>query len=317
MLQQTTVKTVLPRYQEWLKVFPDVRTLASAALQKVLKTWQGLGYYERARNLRRAARIIVNKFGGRIPGRYEDLIKLPGFGPYTTAAVLSIAFGLPYPVLDANTRRVLMRLAGLKAEANERHDRILLSFLLTFFPDKKAGEFNQALMELGALVCKPRYPLCLRCPVQDFCLAFKRGEQEVIPAPRARRYEQIETVVAIIKEDGKYLIQRRPDKGLLAGLWEFPGGKREAGETLREALRREIREELGAEIENEKLLFKVNHSYTKFQAALYAYECRLRDRPRRGNKAFRWVPLKSLRKYPFPSGSAKIISYLEELSEKQ
>jgi A/G-specific adenine glycosylase len=312
MLQQTTVQTVLPRYQEWLKAFPDVRKLARAPLQKVLKAWQGLGYYGRARNLRLAARTICQRFGGKLPGRYEDLISLPGLGPYTAAAVSSMAFGQAWPVLDANIRRVLMRLAGLKGEANQSRDKILRSFLSTFFPPRRAGEFNQAMMELGALVCRPRNPLCLRCPVQDFCLAFKRGEQELIPSSRARRTERIETVVAIIKENAKYLIQRRPARGLLAGLWEFPGGKRKAGETLKAALGREVREELGAEVEKEKLLLKVNHSYTRFQVALHAYECSLRKRPRPGKRALRWVSLRSLRNYPFPSGNAKIINYLEK-----
>jgi A/G-specific adenine glycosylase len=312
MLQQTTVQTVLRRYQEWLKAFPDVQTLARAPLQKVLKAWQGLGYYGRARNLRLAARIICGKFDGKLPDRYEDLISLPGFGPYTAAAVLSMAFGRAYPVLDANIRRVLMRLAGLKGEASQRRDKILLSFLSTLFPVQRAGEFNQALMELGALVCRPRNPLCLRCPVQGFCLAFKEGEQELIPASKARRTERIETVVAIIKEDGKYLVQRRPARGLLAGLWEFPGGKRKSGETLVEALRREIREELGAEIDKAKLLLKINHAYTRFQVKLYAYECCFRSQPHLHKRTLRWVSLKSLRKYPFPSGNAKIINYLEE-----
>ncbi len=312
MLQQTTVQTILPRYQEWLKAFPDVRTLARAPLQKVLKAWQGLGYYERARNMRLAAQMICERFDGSLPDRYKDLIGLPGFGPYTTAAVLSIAFGQAYPVLDANVRRVVMRLAGTTGKANQRHDKFLLSFLSKFFPDEKAGEFNQAMMELGALVCKPRNPFCLRCPAQNFCLAFKSGEQELIRAPRARRSERIETVVAIIKEDGKYLIQRRPAKGLLAGLWEFPGGKRKPGETHEEALRREIREELGSEIKIGKLLLKVNHAYTRFQVTLHAYECRLKNRPQAGKKPFRWVSLRSLRSHPFPSGNAKIINYLEE-----
>ncbi|MDH7511750.1 MAG: A/G-specific adenine glycosylase [Clostridiales bacterium] len=315
MLQQTTVQTILPRYQQWLKAFPDIQTLARAPLQKVLKAWQGLGYYERARNMRLAARMVCDRFNGSLPVRYKDLISLPGFGPYTTAAVLSIAFGQSYPVLDANVRRVLMRLAGTKSKENQTPDKSLLSFLSTFFPRQKAGEFNQAMMELGALVCKPRNPFCPGCPVQDFCLAFKKGEQELIPAPRARRSERIETVVAIIKEDGKYLIQRRPAEGLLAGLWEFPGGKRKPGETLEEALRREIREELGSEIKIEKLLLKVNHAYTRFQVILHAYECRLKNRPQPGKRPLRWVPLRSLRNYPFPSGNAKIINYLEGVSQ--
>jgi len=311
MLQQTQVQTVLPYYQAWMHQFPDVHAVARASLQKVLKAWQGLGYYARARNLRRAAQVIVENFGGTIPARYEDLRRLPGFGPYTTAAVLSFAFGAPYPVIDANVRRVLMRLGGIKGRPEASRDRALLSFLATFFPARESRQFNQAMMELGALVCRPRNPLCLVCPVQASCLAFKRGEQDIIPAPRSRRPERLEAVVAIIQEDGKYLIQKRPEGALLAGLWEFPGGKRKSGETLEDALRREVREELGAEIEGIQPLLEVEHAYTRFQVKLYAYACRLQSRLQPGKKALRWVSLRSLKRYPFPSGSAKIIRYLK------
>jgi A/G-specific adenine glycosylase len=312
MLQQTTVQAVLPYYEEWMKTFPDIKSLSRASSQKVLKAWQGLGYYQRAKNLHKASKIIVDKHQGRIPQDYDKLRNLPGFGPYITAAVLSIAFDKPFPVMDANVRRVLMRIMGAKGEANPNNDQNLLHFLKLYFPQKKAATFNQALMELGALVCRPKNPSCLLCPLSDFCQAFKDGEQEVIPRPKKREYRKIEAVVAIIQKNGRFLIQKRPPKGLLADLWEFPGGKRKPGETLKETLHREINEELQREVLDEKLLIKVHHAYTQFQVSLYAFQCRLVKEPCLNKNHHRWVTLQGLRSYPFPSGSAKIIKFLEQ-----
>ncbi len=315
MLQQTQVQAVLPYYQKWMKLFPNVQTLASAPLQKVLKSWQGLGYYRRAQNLWQAARLLVEKYGGQLPANYDELRRLPGFGPYTTAAVLSLAYGQPYPVIEANVRRVLMRLAGWKTRAFSSSDRKWLALLEFFFPTRKAKEFNQAMMELGGLVCKPRHPRCHLCPIQRFCAAFARGEQETIPPLKTLRSEKIQAVVAIFRKNGKYLIQKRPERGLFGGLWEFPGGKRKTGETLEEALQREIKEELGAEIEAMRFLLSVDHAYTRFHVKLHAFACRFRSRPHLDNQRHRWVSLSSLRKYPFPSGSAKVVEYLKNHSD--
>lgn len=312
MLQQTTVPAVIPYYRNWIVLFPNVEVLSRAPLQKVLKTWQGLGYYQRAKNLHKAAQMIVDKFAGQIPQKYEELKKLPGFGPYITAAVLSLAFDKPYPVIDANVRRVLMRITKMRRDTSASNDKILLEFLKPHFPQKKSGLFNQALMELGALVCRARNPLCLLCPLIEFCQAFKAGEQEIIPTPRKRTYKKIDAVVAIIQEQGKYLIQKRPPTGLLADLWEFPGGKRKARETLEEALHREIKEELMADIEEAKFLTRVRHTYTQFQVTLSAYECHLKNKPRLIKGQHQWTVLKALHRFPFPSGSAKIVQLLED-----
>jgi A/G-specific adenine glycosylase len=317
MLQQTTVTAVIPYYVRWLELFPDVKSLARASLHKVLKAWEGLGYYQRAGSLHRAARIIRRKHGDLIPADYRDLIALPGVGPYIAAAVLSIAFGKPYPVLDANVRRVGMRLWAIPGKVNSRTDDILLERIRGLFPARNSGRFNQAMMELGALVCRPRNPSCLLCPLQKFCRAYKRGEQEVIPAPKKRLYHKIETVVGIISCDGHYLIQKRPPQGLLAGLWEFPGGKREKGETLPEALRRELKEELDVEVRQERLLLRVRHAYTRFQISLFAFECDLVNFPRLRSPVHRWVSLGALKRYPFPSGSAKVVRFLEDRESRK
>ncbi len=312
MLQQTTVQAVLPYYLEWIQTFPDIQSLSLAPLRRVLKAWQGLGYYQRAKNLHSASKIIMEKFNGQLPQDYKELNKLPGFGPYITAAVLSLAFNKPFPVVDANVRRILMRLKGVRSEANPQKDKALLDFLTPHFPHKRPGIFNQAMMELGALVCRPKNPSCLLCPLSDHCQAYKDGQQEVIPLPKKRNYRKIETVVAIIRKNGRFLIQKRPSEGLLADLWEFPGGKRKQEETLEEALHREIKEELKAEVQSENLLIRVRHSYTQFQVTLYAYECRLKNAPLMTKNHHRWVTLRGMRSYPFPSGSAKIIKFLEQ-----
>lgn len=317
MLQQTTVQSVIPYYEKWLALFPDLGSLARAPLEKVLKAWQGLGYYARARNMKQAAQVLVKSYDGRFPRRYEELRKLPGFGPYTTAAVLSLVFDLPYPVLDANVRRVVMRVARMSGEPNVRKDKLLMERLLGWIPRKKPGLFNQAMMELGALVCRSRGPLCLLCPVRAFCRAYEAGDQEIIPRPKKRSSTKIEAVVGIIRKDGKFLIQKRPSSGLLADLWEFPGGKREAEETLEQALRRELREELGVEVADARPLITVRHAYTRFRVRLHAYECRLKSDPKTDPKKLRWVSLRALRRYPFPSGSARIVDKLTELSGRQ
>ena len=311
MLQQTTVPAVIPYFERWLEAFPDVDSLARTPLRQVLREWQGLGYYERARNLHRAAKLVVREHGGSLPGDKDSLRKLPGFGPYTTAAVLSLAFGRPHPVVDANVRRVLMRVLGIRGQAGPQVDRVLLDFLDQVFPAAAPGDFNQAMMELGALVCRSRNPQCLGCPVRGFCRAAREGIQETIPLPRKLSLERIEVVVAVIEKDGRILLQERPAGGLLAGLWEFPGGKVEPGEGLAAALRREIREELGVDITNVRRLTTVRHAYTRFEAILHAYRCRMRGRSLKPGLRRRWVTLKGIRRYPLPSGSVRIVDFLE------
>ncbi len=310
MLQQTTVRAVIPYFERWMRLFPDLRTLARASLQKVLRAWQGLGYYQRARNLHRAAGILVSDHNGRIPNDERTVRRLPGFGPYTTAAVLSLAYGRPLPVIDANVRRVLMRVLGLRGEASARNDRTIMEFLGGLFPTRDPGLFNQALMELGALVCRSRNPLCLRCPLAASCRALRESRQEVIPRPRKRATKRIEAVVAVIEDRGRFLIQRRPPGGLFPGLWEFPGGKRERGESRERALRREVLEETGVRIGNIRFLTTVEHAYTQFQVTLHVYRCELRAPAPRPVKDRRWVSLRSIRRYPLPSGSVKIVDFL-------
>lgn len=309
MLQQTTVNAVIPYFEKWAKTFPTIEDLAKSPVQKVLAQWQGLGYYNRAKNLHRSAQLMVDGHGARIPSDPEVARKLPGFGPYTVGAVLSIAYDKKLPIIDANVRRVVMRLLSVEGEANTTQDKKVLGFLLEVLPDKNVGDFNQALMELGALVCRSKEPVCILCPVSKFCLAYKEGKQEIIPTPKKREIKDIDAVIAVIKNKGKYFIQQRPSKGLLADLWEFPGGKLEAGESHKEALIREMKEELAIMPKSMKHLFDVQHFYTQFRVKLSVWQFEPRIVPQ-SDPTHKWIAPREFSKYPMPSGSAKIVEQL-------
>lgn len=308
MLQQTTVKAVIPYYERWTGIFPTVHAVAKAPLQRILHAWQGLGYYQRAKNIHKSAKIIAQE-GGRLPDDPEKLKKLPGFGPYTTGAVASIAFDKPLAIIDANIRRVIMRFLGIRGFAVTTHDPKILTFLNSVMPTKGAGDFNQALMELGALVCRSKEPLCNVCPVRTQCRAYQQGLQEIIPTPKKKIIKDINVVIALLYRDGAYFIQKRPSKGLFADLWEFPGGKIQQGERSREALARELKEELQVRLKSSRHAFKVRQFYTEFRAQLDVWFCEVNPDPVL-DRTHRWVKKTDLRKYPMPSGSARIVDRL-------
>jgi A/G-specific adenine glycosylase len=309
MLQQTTVNAVIPYFERWLATFPTVHHLARAPLQKVLAQWQGLGYYNRARNLHKSAQHMVSNHHGLIPTDPEVARKLPGFGPYTVGAVLSIAYDRKLPIIDANVRRVVMRLLALEGEADTKQDKKVLEFLHRVLPDKNVGDFNQALMELGAMICRSKEPMCLQCRMSKFCSAYKSGKQEIIPTPKKKIIKEIEAVIAIIEKDGKYFIQKRPPTGLLADLWEFPGGKLEVGESHKNALIREAQEELGISPKTVEHLFDIQHFYTQFRVKLSVWAFEPKVFPST-DATHKWVSPKQFARYPMPSGSAKIVERL-------
>jgi A/G-specific adenine glycosylase len=313
MLQQTTVRTVLSYFERWVRQFPTIDSLANADIQVVLKAWQGLGYYNRARNLHKASSIFLKFYDGNIPNEPQLLRKVPGFGPYTTNAVLSIAFDRKLPIIDANVRRVFMRQLCIEEDASLNSDKEIDQHLLRIMPDARTGDFNQSLMELGALVCRAKDPACNVCPVQETCLAFKKGVQELIPKPKRTKIRSIKAVIGIIQDKkGRYLIQKRLKPGLLVGLWEFPGGKIEPfDKTPRAALKRELAEELkGASFDVGHKICQIQHYYTSFKIHLSAFSAKTSDRIKAGN-SLAWSTKQELQeKYPMPSGSAKIIKYL-------
>ncbi len=316
MLQQTRVETVRRYYQPFLRRFPDVAALAGAELDEVLKAWEGMGYYSRARNLHRAAKQILVGFGGKLPPAAEELRCLPGVGDYTAGAVASIAFGADEPVLDGNVTRVLCRLfciRRLPAQPGTRRE--LWSLARRLIPPGQAGQLNQAMMDLGATVCLPKGPRCPACPVRRTCLAFARGQQDQLPRRAKRQPLPHRHIVAgVVWKRGRILIDRRRAKGLLGGLWEFPGGKVRPGEPLPAALRREVREELGLRIRVLRSLIDVEHAYTHFRITLHVFECSyLSGQPKAiGCEAFRWVAMADLDRYAFPAANHKVIACLRQ-----
>ena len=316
MLQQTQVATVQPYYERFLRRFPTVEKLARARLDSVLKLWEGLGYYSRARHLHQAAKLIVTQHGGHVPRDKNELLGLPGIGAYTAGAIASIAFGQREPVVDGNVTRVLCRLFRLrenpKQAAVHREIWLLAQRLL---PASRVGDFNEALMELGAEVCLPRTPRCDECPLAGTCQARRHGEEATLPVrtPRKRIPRHV-IAVGVIYRNGRILIDRRKPEGLLGGLWEFPGGKKEPSETLEQALHREVREELGIRIRIQRSLIALDHAYSHFRIRLHAFECAyLSGTPQcLGCDAFKWVRPRDLRRYAFPAANGKIIEVLRK-----
>jgi A/G-specific adenine glycosylase len=316
MLQQTQVVTVIPYYHRFLERFPTVVELADASLPEVLKVWEGLGYYARARNLHRAAREIVEKYGSRFPTSYAELRSLPGFGDYTAGAVASLAFGEAVPAVDGNARRVLARLFAITEDVTRGPTERRLKEIAAALVDPKApGDWTQAVMELGALICVPQLPHCLLCPLNDLCQARQQGIAQDLPVrPTRKKLPHYDVTAAVIEHENRLLIAQRPMEGMLGGLWEFPGGKQEAGETLAECLRREIREELGLSIEVGPLVTAVKHSYTHFKITLHAFRCRLvSGTPQAlGVADWRWVTLAEIEDFAFPRTDLQIIAVLKQ-----
>ena len=322
MLQQTQIAAVIPYYERWMTRFPSIEVLAVAPLDNVLKLWEGLGYYSRARNLHAAAGVVVEQHGGQLPRTVSELTKLPGIGRYTAGAIASIAFDTPAPVLDGNVVRVLSRVFDLDEDVTRPATRRRLWQLAEeVLPTARPGDFNQSLMELGQQICLPQNPRCLICPLATVCLARQRGTQPERPVrPPRRRTPHFDVVAAVIWRDGapsatgRFLIARRPLDGLLGGLWEFPGGKVEAGETPAAALRREIREELALEIEPGELLDPVAHAYTHFRITLLPlHAAYVSGEPQHlGVIDHAWVTLDELDKYAVAVTDRKIIVQLQE-----
>ncbi|KMP12281.1 adenine glycosylase [Candidatus Nitromaritima sp. SCGC AAA799-C22] len=314
MLQQTQVKTVVPYYRRWMEAFPTVEKLAAAPERKVLKLWEGLGYYSRARNLKKSAGIVAREMNGRVPDTLEGLRSLPGIGRYTAGAIASIAFGMKTPVLDSNVKRVVSRLFRLNENGSTAaSEKRLWQAAEDLLPARRTGDFNQALMELGATVCLPKSPACPECPLHTSCEAARKGDaQRFPPARRRTATEKIEVSAGIISKNGKVYIQQRIKGGLMGGLWEFPGGKREKGESPEACLKREIREELGIGVTHLKKVLTLKHAYTRFQVTLHVFRCRLnggRLRPA-ACEQWKWVSPAKLDTYPFPSANVKIVEYL-------
>jgi A/G-specific adenine glycosylase len=315
MLQQTQVETVIPYYRRFLARFPSVIALAKARADEVLKTWENLGYYSRARNLHTAAGEVASRWGSTIPQNTKDLLSLPGIGEYTAAAILSIAFARPVAAIDGNVSRVISRLFALRSPLGSSESRRQIRNRVDLLMSRKRpGRFNQAMMDLGATVCTPRVPSCLRCPLRRLCRAKGLGLQEKIPvsAQRPVLSHRHMTAAIILDREKRVLVVRRPASGLLGGLWKFPGGEIGPKEAVEEALARTVREELGLCVRPVQSVALVKHVYTHFRVTFHVCRCvMVRGRPKSlEGREWKWVSEAELRRLALSKAERKILAAL-------
>lgn len=316
MLQQTQVDRVIPYYLRWMRQFPTLESLFMAPYDELLRLWEGLGYYSRVKSIYKTSKIIRYQYSGQFPENHDELLKLPGIGPYTAGAIMSIAFNKNYPLVDGNVIRIITRIFNIENSVEQREIKNFIwkkaEELILF---GRARWLNQALMELGALICTPKSPVCHECPVQKSCLSFHLGcvEQRPVVLP-FKKLVPIQVVVGVLLKDGLFFIQQRPANGLMADLWEFPGGKIKQGEKPEDALVREFQEELQLNIHAGKKISTLKHGYTNFSVTLHAYFCKLVPENQspilKFASDYRWVKPQDLTAYAFPAANRRLIDIL-------
>ena len=312
MLQQTQVKTVVPYWERWMTRLPTVQALARAAEHRVLKLWEGLGYYSRARNLQRAAKMILAGHGGEFPATFDAVLALPGIGRYTAGAICSIAFNQPQPVVDGNVIRVLTRLFGLRGNPKERVANDKLWSLATDLVEgaqrldaqNGCSHFNQSVMELGATICLPQNPRCAECPVKSGCVARITNSVARFPEMPQRAVSTDRRIAAFVLErEGRYLVRRRPPRVVNQGLWEFPNVELNNGLTLAELARKH----LGLDLAGARTLTAIRHTITRYRITMEVFRC---PAPRKRIAAGKWLTLQELKKLPFPSAHRKVLDVI-------
>jgi A/G-specific adenine glycosylase len=303
MLQQTQVERVIPFYQRFVKRFPTAAKLAAAPLDEVLRHWAGLGYYSRARNLHAACRALIARNGGSVPDDHGEFVALPGVGVYTAGAVLSIAFGQQHSALDANARRVLARVFHRRGRSLPTARRRVERVGKAAVPAKRPGEYNQALMELGSLVCTPREPKCDVCCLADICRARHLGVADSVPRPQRTRTRRGRAALAIVRRQGRILLTQRPPEGVWGGLWAFPNVELTGGEDPAAALRRLLRDEFGLEVEIGPERGRLTYGIMNRRVDLAVYEANaIRGRPRsRSHETAHWIRPDNLNNYALPA----------------
>ena len=320
MMQQTQMERGVAYFERWMARFPDVRAVADADESALLSAWEGLGYYRRARNIQAAARVIMVRHGGTFPRDHADILALPGVGPYTAGAIASTAYNEPVPCVDGNVERVVSRLFDVDVPAKTAAGKRRIHELATaLIPEGRARDFNQALMELGALVCRKK-ALCANCPVETLCAARHLDIVTDRPVQGRRTATQaIDVVTGVLERGGRVFIQRREDEGVWAGLWEFPGGCVEAGEQPEDAIGREWREELDFVTRVQAPITVIRHGYTTYRITLYCFRLELADDADmlypappalREATAWQWVALSELARFPMPAPHRKLADFL-------
>lgn len=322
MLQQTRVDQATPYFKRFMDRFPTVHDLAKADQQDVLKVWEGLGYYSRARHLHAASKLVVEEFDGKVPNTWEEINELKGVGPYTASAVLSIAYQKKHAVVDGNVIRVLSRYFGIEDDVRSTKTKnTIQDYADDLISEERPGDFNQAVMELGAMVCTPSNPECEKCPLQANCVAHKTVKTEDIPykSPAKKRPHHQIGVGIIMNNNEEVLIALRPDDAMLGGMWEFPGGKQEENEKMEDTVIRELREELDVDVSISKPFMKLDHAYSHFKITMHAYLCEIEAGTPQPNTSqeIRWITIDELEDYPFPKANRKLTEKLMNLDKGQ
>jgi A/G-specific adenine glycosylase len=307
MLQQTRVEAVIPYFEKWMRLFPTVQTLSKSSEQDVLSAWEGLGYYSRARNLHKAAKVVSNEYGGKLPQDVDELIKLPGIGRYTAGAIASIAFGLDEPALDGNLKRVYARLFDVEQPVDSpKGEKILWDIAHQNLPKGKAGDFNQSLMDLGATICIPKNPRCLICPLMEACKSRGTGTQELRPVRKPKKsVPHYIHAAGVMVKSGKVLLAQRPTKGLLGGMWEFPNGRVDGDPA--KGFAKALRTGYNLKAQRKEAMGFVQHAYTHFKVAVHVFRCELKSIP---NENMKWVLLKDLNEMPMGKVDRQIANML-------
>lgn len=301
MLQQTRVQAVLPYFQRFMEAAPDAAALAALPEQRLMALWQGLGYYSRARNLQRAAVVLAEQYGGALPCTYEELRALPGIGDYTAGAILSIAYGQAVPAVDGNVLRIAARLTGYEGNVLDGETRkIVREWMAEVVPADRPGDFNQALMDLGAAVCLPGVPLCEGCPLAGLCTACREGRQASLPVrvKKAGKRREARTVF-LLEREGRTALRRRPESGLLAGLWEYPNDEGTLTET--EAARQLA--EWGLVPLEWRKRFQAKHVFTHIVWEMTVYRLAVSGD---GPAGWAWCDPAERGEYPMPTAFGKL-----------
>ena len=316
MAQQTQINTLIPYYERWLIKYPTIQDVANSSEDSILKSWEGLGYYSRARNLHKTCQVITNDYNAVVPDSPDILLSLPGVGPYISAAVASIAYEIPVAVVDGNVLRVFTRLYGLFDDiGKDKTKQTIQKRLNQDIQQYQPSVFNQGLMELGATICTPKKPNCIQCPLSSICYAKNMDQTETLPIKSKKAPIPHHTVVvAIIKNNqDHFLITKRKKNQLLGGLWEFPGGKVKSNETLEDALHREIKEEVNLDIKINGFLCKVDHAYSHFKITMHAFICDVIDPSNLSCKSaddYSWINVTQLDEFAFPKANSVVIAHL-------
>ena len=313
MLQQTKVDTVIPYFNSWMKKFPNIESVAEASEESILKSWEGLGYYSRCRNFHKAAKIIVNDYGSKIPENWDNFRSLPGVGDYTAGAVLSISLNKNYLAIDGNVKRVVSRITGRK-KLSKYNLNYIKSFLSKNIDINRTGDFNEAVMELGACICLPRLPKCRQCPLNSFCTGYKSGHPDMYPQKLVIKKIPVHTFVGgIIRYEDKILIQKRDSK-MLNGLWEIPMRKINVESDYIEGFKKYIFNKYEYKIVFKKIISEVEHVYSHFKMELVVMDFIVCDNIKSIGTSFSWVSKSDIDLYAFHRANHKVFNLFNKSS---